>query len=313
MEIKTFQFTVGPEESGQRLDVFLARKLENYSRAVVQRSIIEDLVLVDDLARKQRYHVSTGEKILITVIPAEQPTLEPEDIPLDILYEDEHLMVINKQPGLVVHPAAGNFSHTLVNALLHHCKELISAGSHPLRPGIVHRLDKDTSGCMVVAKTDAIHRKLAAMFANRKMVKEYRALVFGHFDQSYGSVNTYIDRSRRDRKTMAVSLLKGKRALTHFEVLEQYAIGAYLRLIIETGRTHQIRVHLTHIGHPVMGDLQYRRKGLPDLGVRVRRQMLHAYALTFTHPETGATMAMKAPLPDDFTTLMKHLSGDNIR
>jgi len=206
----------------------------------------------------------------------------------------------------VVHPAAGNYSHTLVNALLFHCKKL-SSGTHPLRPGVVHRLDKNTSGCLVATKTDLVHRKLSEMFSERKILKEYRALVFGALEKNHGDIETYIERSHKDRKKMAVSRIKGRHALTQFEVLEQFEIASYLRLILMTGRTHQIRVHLTHLGHPIIGDLVYRRKNMPSLEIKISRQMLHAYALGFVHPITGKNLSFSAPLPEDFIKVMEHL------
>ena len=301
-----YKFRVSTEDAGQRLDVYLAGKVDDLSRAAVQRLITNNLVTVNGSVMKARYPVARGDKVTMIFVPPEAPILEPEDIPLDILYEDDHLIVINKPPKMVVHPAAGHYSHTLVNALLFYCKNL-STSTHPLRPGIVHRLDRDTSGCLVSAKTDVVHRKLAKMFAERTVEKEYRALAFGKFAENHGDIETYIDRSRKDRKKMAVSMLKGRRALTRFEVIEQFDIASYLRLILETGRTHQIRVHLTHIGHPIIGDLTYRTKNLPPLGVKVPRQMLHAYVLGFNHPITGEHMTFSAPLPDDFLQILAHL------
>jgi len=298
---------VSEASSGSRLDKFLSEQLPDRSRAYVQKLIQKGFVTLNGQKVKAHHSVKAGDVVEAVLAPPEEPTLEAQDIPLDILYEDDYLIVVNKPAGLVVHPAAGNPSHTLVNALLAHCRKL-STGGHPLRPGIVHRLDKDTSGCVVVAKDDVTHDRLAKQFQTRTVHKEYRTIVIGTPSEETGVIETHIARSRQDRKKMVATAAEGREALTRYCVLESFYHASYLSIEPLTGRTHQIRVHLSHIGHPVAGDQQYARgKSLRHLGIAFPRQMLHAYKLHLNHPHLGERMRFLAPLPEDFERALGEL------
>ncbi len=300
-------FIVPETGSGSRVDRFLSDCLPDRSRAYVQKLIGRGLVTLNGQAVKAHHPVKCGDVVEAVLAPLEEPTLEPCDIPLEILYEDDYLIVVNKPAGLVVHPGAGNPSLTLVNALLAHCRNL-STGSHPLRPGVVHRLDRDTSGCIVAAKDDVTHQRLANQFLTRQVYKEYRAIVVGTPAQETGVIETHIARSRRDRKKMAATAAEGRAATTRYRVLESFFHASYLSIEPLTGRTHQIRVHLSHIGHPVAGDKQYARGGtLRHLGIAFPRQMLHAYKLHLNHPHSSERMKLTAPLPEDFLTVLDKL------
>ncbi len=304
---KQFTLTAGKKDDGTRLDMFVAESLKELSRSKAKRLVDEGLITVNAAQTKAHHEVRAGDVVNITIPPPEEPSVAPEEIPLSVIYEDEKIVVIDKQPGMVVHPAPGNLSHTLANALLGRYRRL-STGTHPLRPGIVHRLDKDTSGCLVVAKDDVTHRKLADLFAGRSVLKEYRALVAGDVPNDDGEIITLIDRSRRDRKKMAVTADKGREAVTRYEVVERYGHATHVSAFPKTGRTHQIRVHMAHIGHPILGDRQYGHgKTERKLGLEVPRQMLHAHRISFDHPETGENIEFEAPLPDDFLDVISRL------
>ena len=308
-EPQRLTFVVSESSSGLRLDKFVSACLPDRSRAYVQKLIEKSLVTLNGRLVKAHHAVKTGDTVEVVLAPPEEPTLEPQEIPLDILHEDEYLIVVNKPPGLVVHPGAGNPSRTLVNALLAHCGKL-SSGGHPLRPGIVHRLDKDTTGCIIAAKDDITHQKLANQFLTRQVHKEYRAIVIGCPDEDKGTIETFIARSRRNRKIMAATAAEGRSAVTRYRVLESFYHASYLSIEPLTGRTHQIRVHLSHIGHPVAGDDQYARgKNLQHLGIVVPRPMLHAYRLHFNHPHSSQRMKLEAPLPPDFQLLLSQLGA----
>ncbi len=307
LEPEHITFVVSEESAGCRLDKFLSGQLATRSRAYVQKLIEKGLVTLNGQQTKAHHSVRTGDVVEATLAPREEPTLEAQDIPLEVLYEDDCLLVINKPAGVVVHPAAGNPSHTLVNALLAHCGNL-STGGHPLRPGIVHRLDKDTSGCVVAAKDDVTHERLAKQFHARTVHKEYRAIVIGTPSEEGGIIETHIARSRHDRKKMVVTVAEGRPAFTRYRLLESFYHASYLSIEPLTGRTHQIRVHLAHIGYPVAGDRRYARgKSLRQLGIIFPRQMLHAYKLHLNHPCSSARMRFTAPLPQDLQTILKHL------
>jgi 23S rRNA pseudouridine1911/1915/1917 synthase len=240
-------------------------------------------------------------------VPAPEPVeLAPEDIPLDILYEDADIIVVNKPPGLVVHPAAGNPSGTLVNALLHHCKDFAGIGGE-LRPGIVHRLDKNTSGVLIAAKNEAAMNGLIEQFKERKVQKEYVALVWGHPEPPTGTIETLVGRSVHNRKKMSAHPATGRKAITHYKVEERFRDASLVRVRIETGRTHQIRVHMSHLGHPIVGDRQYGRARQNQLPAPASRQMLHAERLEFTHPGTGEEMELVAAMPCDMGRLLAEL------
>ena len=308
------------KQSRERLDVFLTHQIENATRSKVQQAIHAGLVLVDGKRVKPSHPVSPGEVIEITLPRPPRPEAKPEGIPLDIVYEDDHLLIVNKPAGMVTHPAYGNYTGTLVNALLFHCNSL-STTNTPLRPGIVHRLDKDTSGLMVVAKTDAAHEFLARQFSKRTIDREYWALVWGTFKLPKGAIEASLGRSTRDRKKVAVTAT-GKAALTEYEVLKEFDFLSLVRLKLKTGRTHQIRVHLAHVGHPVFGDPTYggRSKTWGGLSGKkaqfaenllslMSRQALHAKTIGFVHPKTKEAVRFDSELPADMREVLKRLQN----
>ena len=297
--------TVTGESAGQRLDQFLHTALPEHSRSFLQKLIAAGQVCVHGQPVKPSYRVRAGDTVTIE-IPAPQPLAAlPEEIPLAVLYEDADLIVLNKAAGMVVHPAAGNSTHTLVNALLHHCRGQLAGIGGVARPGIVHRLDKGTTGCLVVAKTDAAHQSLVGQFKARQVRKIYRAVCSGTFRQLTGRIETTIGRSPRDRKKMSAQPTHGRPALTEYQVLRQHADCALVELTLHTGRTHQIRVHMAHIGHVLVGDATYGYRQPPitsrQSSFSVARPLLHAYKLAFTHPRTGQPLEFVAPIPEDMT------------
>lgn len=294
------------DRAGERLDLFLVRRLSDLSRSYAQRLIADGQVTVDDTARKANYKLRGGEEIVCTMPPAEEIEICAEDIPLDILYEDADIIVVNKARGMVVHPAAGIYTGTLVNALLWHCHDL-SGINGALRPGIVHRLDKDTSGVMVAAKNDMAHHYLARQIRDKDARREYRAIVHGNIVPRAGVITGDIGRHPTDRKKMAIVRENGKPATTHFEVLERFGDYTNVSCRLETGRTHQIRVHMTSIGHPLVGDPKYTMKKNP---FAIVGQALHSLSLSLTHPRTGKEMAFTAPLPQDMEEILHTLRGD---
>ena len=294
------------DRADERLDLFLVRRLPDLSRSYAQRLIVDGQVTVDGTARKANYKLRGGEEIVCTMPPAEEIEICAEDIPLDILYEDADIIVVNKARGMVVHPAAGIYAGTLVNALLWHCKDL-SGINGTLRPGIVHRLDKDTSGVMVAAKNDMAHHYLARQIRDKDARREYRALVHGNIVPRAGVITGDIGRHPTDRKKMAIVRENGKPATTHFEVLERFGDYTYAACRLETGRTHQIRVHMASIGHPLVGDPKYTAKKNP---FAIVGQALHSLTLSLTHPRTEAKMIFTAPLPTDMEEILHTLRGD---
>lgn len=294
---------VPPEAAGQRLDAFAATLPGIVSRAMAQRLIAAGQLTVDGRTAKAGQRLSGGERLAYRVPPAEPAQAEPEEIPLEILYEDDALLVVNKPRGMVVHPAAGNRRGTLVNAVLGHAGGLSGIGG-VVRPGIVHRLDKDTSGVMVVAKTDAAHLGLAAQFKAHTIDRRYLALIRGRLPAAAGRVEGNIGRHPRHRQRMAVVERGGKPAVTHWRTLAELAGYTLIEARLETGRTHQIRVHLSHIGHPVAGDPTYGGKA-GELGLR--GQALHAAVLAFVHPVTGETLSFRTPPPADFQGALARL------
>lgn len=297
-------------ESKPRLDHYITKALPHFSRAQVQKLIDAQLVRVNGDLAKASLKLKGGEVILVRVPPTEPLDLQPEAIPLDVVYEDEFLIVVNKAVGMVTHPGAGTSSGTLVNALLHHCRGSLSGISGVERPGIVHRLDKDTSGLLVVAKEDLTHRELAKQLAARTVKRTYMALVEGLVSNDSGTVDKPIGRHPVRRKEMAV-VDNGKTAVTHYEVVERYRKFTLLELKLQTGRTHQIRVHMAHLGYPVVGDLVYNRKSSGSEKARSKLGLtghaLHAARLSFTHPKTGLVLEFKAPLPADYQKLLDSL------
>ena len=291
------------DRTDERLDLFLVRRLPDLSRSYAQRLIADGQVTVDGTARKANYKLRGGEEIVCTMPPAEEIEICAEDIPLDILYEDADIIVVNKARGMVVHPAAGIYTGTLVNALLWHCHDL-SGINGALRPGIVHRLDKDTSGVMVAAKNDMAHHYLARQIRDKDARREYRASVHGNIVPRAGVITGDIGRHPTDRKKMAIVRENGKPATTHFEVLERFGDYTYVSCRLETGRTHQIRVHMTSIGHPLVGDPKYTAKKNP---FAIVGQALHSLSLSLTHPRTGTEMTFTAPLPADMEEILHTL------
>jgi 23S rRNA pseudouridine1911/1915/1917 synthase len=289
------------EAAGQRLDQFLRQELPGHSRAFLQKLIVQGDVRVNGRAAKASYKVRAGDDVAVEIPPPRPLEAQPEEIPLDVLHEDDDLIVVNKPAGLVVHPATGNYEHTLVNALLHHCRGRLAGIGGVERPGIVHRLDKGTSGCIVVAKTDFAHQSLVAQFKSRGVKKIYRAVCWGKVARPSGRIETVIGRSERDRQKMSARAARGRQAVTDYRVLKQFADFALVELHLHTGRTHQIRVHMAHIGHPVVGDATYGRAR--PTNISVARPLLHAYKLGFTHPRSKRFVEFTAPVPEDMVRL----------
>lgn len=295
-------FTVSKEEADMRLDKLLALHFSPQSRSYFQFLIEQGGVLVNGKRLKKREKIQQGDEIEVCFLLTPESALEPEAIPLDILYEDEALLAINKPAGMVVHPAPGHPSGTFVNALLHHCKTLNKEGWESLRPGIVHRLDKETSGVLLAAKSISAHQQLVTLFSERKVKKEYRAICIGV--PANGLIDAPIARHPILRQQMAVSLEKGKEARTHVKLLCQKAPLSYISCELITGRTHQIRVHLQHLKTPILGDSLYGSAWM-NKKYLAKRQMLHATHLSFTHPFTGHNIELHAPLPEDFKEILK--------
>ena len=312
MPTRTETFTVEQSHPGVRLDTFLREKFPAASRGALQRLIEEGHILVNGKATKPTHHPRLGEEIKVHWPEAKPAVAQPEKIPLDILFEDKSLLVVNKPAGLVVHPSAGHEEHTLVNALLHHCDGSLSGIGGVARPGIVHRLDKETSGCLVVAKNDETHLALSEQFAAREVRKIYQALVCGEPGRPTGEIHAAIARHPTHRKRMAVSdESEGRAAHTSYKILERLHAATLMQAQIHTGRTHQVRVHFQFIGHPLVGDETYgarqnaRLKELTNYAAP--RVMLHAKELSFTHPATKKTLKFEAPLPADFEAALKAL------
>jgi 23S rRNA pseudouridine1911/1915/1917 synthase len=309
--VRSETLTLDRSHPGERLDTWLRRQYPAMSRSAIQRLMEEGHITVNGAPAKPTHSPRVGEVIRVEWPEAKPAGAHPEDIPLDILFEDDALLVLNKPAGLVVHPAAGNEKHTLVNALLHHCAGQLSGVGGVARPGIVHRLDKDTSGCLVVAKNDETHLALSAQFAERRIHKVYLAILCGELAREKGEIRAAIARHVSHRKSMAVDDERGREAHTSYHVLERLNGATLAEAILHTGRTHQIRVHFQHLGYPLVGDATYGQRQNRRLTELTRyaapRQMLHAHELGFTHPRTGRKLAFKAPLPDDFMEALKVL------
>ncbi len=317
---KIIKIEIPEGKQKERLDIFLTYSLERATRSRVQKLIKEGYVTVNDKHAKANYKINPGDSIVVKVPISPRPAEnEPEDIPLEIVYEDDYLLVVNKPPGMVVHPAFGNYTGTLVNALLYHTKKLSKFNTSE-RPGIVHRLDKNTSGLLLVAKDEWTHANLAKQFSKHTIEREYWAVCWGVFDEKKGEIITNITRSKKDRKKFAISQTEGKTAHTIFEVIEEYEFASLVKLNLKTGRTHQIRVHLSSINHPVFGDPDYGGRrivygtNLPKMKARVNnlleimpRQALHAKTLGFYHPNKKEFLRFESDLPEDIKKLIEKL------
>ena len=306
--METLEFTAAPADAGQRLDRWLAGQAGAPSRSALQGLMEAGFVRRNGATANKKDKLAAGDRITLT-LPDPQPIeAQPQDIPLDIVYEDDHLLVVNKPKGMVVHPAPGNPDGTLVNALLYHCRGRLSGVGGAIRPGIVHRIDKDTSGLLVVAKDDLTHQGLSEQMAVHAIHRVYHAVVYGNIRQDTGTIEAPIGRDPRDRKRMAVTPGQGKRACTHWQVLERFGRFTLLACRLETGRTHQIRVHMAHIGHPLAGDPVY---GPRSVIRELQGQCLHAKELGFRHPVTGQEMRFDSPLPAYFTTFLERLRKEH--
>lgn len=297
------KLVVDEEKAKERLDVFLSSVNLGLSRSHVQKLLTEDWIKVNEKKVKAGYKIKMGDVIDLLIPPPLEMTALPENIPLDIYYEDEDLLVINKPKGMVIHPAEGNYSGTLVNALLYHCQDL-SGINGVLRPGIVHRLDKDTSGLLMVAKNDKAHQFLAEQLKERKVTRRYLALVHGKVKNNKGIIDAPLGRDTNNRQKIAVQLNGGRFAVTHYKVLQRYSKYTYLNLRLETGRTHQIRVHMSYIGYPLVGDPKY---GFLKNNLSLEGQFLHAAILGFIHPRSGKEMIFEAPLPVSLQEILNKL------
>ena len=290
--------------AGERIDKYLAEVMNDYSRSFLQKQLKDGNVSVNEKTAKASLKVAEDDEVRIFIPENKEPDIVPEDIPLDILYEDQQLLVVNKPKGMVVHPSAGHYSHTLVNALMFHCKDQLSGINGVLRPGIVHRIDMDTTGALVVCKTDLAHQSLAEQLKIHSITRSYRAIVHGRLKEDFGTIEGTIGRHPTDRKKMAINVKNGKPATTHYKVLERFDQFTYVECELETGRTHQIRVHMSSIGHPLLGDVVYgpKKSAVPNL----QGQTLHAMVLGFLHPVSNEYMEFTAPLPEYFEKLLKN-------
>lgn len=299
-----FRFQVTEEYEEERIDKYMSILIDSLSRSFIQKMMKEEKVLVNGKPAKANYRLKTEDEICFELPEAVEPDIEPENIPLDILYEDADVLVVNKPKGMVVHPAAGHYSGTLVNALMYHCKGSLSGINGCLRPGIVHRIDMDTTGSLIVCKNDIAHASIAAQLKEHSIVRRYRAIVWGVIKDEEGCVNVPIGRHPSDRKKMAAGVRNGKEAVTHYRVLERFRSYTYIECRLETGRTHQIRVHMDSIGHPILGDPVYGNRKCP---FQLQGQTLHAMTLGFIHPVTGEYVETTAPLPGYFQHLLDTL------
>lgn len=303
-ELKQYNFIVTDEMEGERIDKYLTGLMDSLSRSYIQKLLAEGNITVNANNIRANYKVKSDDIIKLYLPPAVTPDIEPEDIPISVLYEDEDVIVVNKPKGMVVHPAAGHYSHTLVNALLFHCHGNLSGINGILRPGIVHRIDKDTTGSIIACKNDFAHASLAEQLKEHSIVRKYHAICCGRLKEETGTIHTLIGRHPNDRKKMAVVQAEGKDAVTHYKVLKRFEKYTYVECVLETGRTHQIRVHMAHIGHPLLGDKVY---GTAKSPFRLEGQTLHAKILGFHHPATDKYIETDAPLPEYFQELLNNL------
>ena len=295
-----------PENDGNiRIDKFISENADSLTRSAVQKLIEENNITVNGKFPAKNLKLKCGDEIIVNIPEPEPCEAMPENIPLDIVFEDDDLLVVNKPRDMVVHPATGNYSGTLVNALLYHCGNSLSGINGVLRPGIVHRIDKDTSGLLIVAKNDFSHNLLAEQIKEHSFTRKYQAVVVGNIKDDSGTINAPIGRHPTDRKKMAVTPKNSRNAVTHYKVIARYNGYTHVELTLETGRTHQIRVHMAYIGHPVAGDPVYSGK---KYITKLNGQCLHAYYISFVHPRTNQTLSFSAPLPEYFTDFLKSIS-----
>lgn len=289
-----------------RIDAFLSEKFEDFSRTYIKKLITDGDITIDGKEVKSNYIIKENDEIILEIEPPSELEVEPENIPIDILYEDDDIVIVNKKKGMVVHPAPGNYSGTLVNALLYHCKGKLSGINGVLRPGIVHRIDKNTEGILVVAKSSIAHERLTDLFKVHDITRKYHAIVCGNFNEDEGTVDAPIGRSDRDRKKMAVNMKNSKRAVTHYKVLERYGKYTYIECMLETGRTHQIRVHMASIHHPLLGDDIY---GSVQNEFNIEGQMLIAKVLGFVHPITNKYVEFEIELSNEFKNILEKIKN----
>jgi 23S rRNA pseudouridine1911/1915/1917 synthase len=297
-------FDVSPEMEGERIDKCISSYMADLSRSYIQKIIKDGNVFVNDMAVKANYKCRFDDKIRFILPKAVEPDIPPQNIPLDIIYEDSDILIVNKPKNMVVHPAPGHYEGTLVNAIMYHCKDGLSGINGVMRPGIVHRIDKDTTGSLIVCKNDETHRAIADMLKTHDITRKYRAIVYGNIKEDEGVVNAPIGRHPNDRKKMAVNEKNGKRAVTHYRVLERFGDYTYIECELETGRTHQIRVHMASIGHPLLGDEVYSKN---KSKFKLEGQVLHAMTIGFVHPRSKEYMEFNAELPEYFERLLEIL------
>lgn len=295
-------FTI--EKGGERIDKYLSEQLEDMTRSHIQKLIKENMVRVNGMAVKSNFKLSASDQIEVEIPELKEPDILPENIPLDILYEDQDILVVNKPKGMVVHPAPGHYTGTLVNAIMYHCKDNLSGINGVMRPGIVHRIDMDTTGSLLICKNDRAHQTLAEQLKEHSITRKYHAIVHGRLKEDEGTIDKPIGRHPIDRKKMSVHCTNGREAITHYRVLKRFQQFTYIECQLETGRTHQIRVHMSSIGHPILGDQIYGPAKCP---YKLQGQTLHAKVLGITHPTTGEYMEFDAPLPDYFQALLEKM------
>lgn len=301
MKREEFQIEI---ENGERIDKYLSHEMDSFSRSYIQKIIKEGHVFVNGKSVKANYKLSYDETVIVEIPELTEPDIVAEDIPLDILYEDQDILIVNKPKGMVVHPAAGHYSGTLVNALMYHCGDSLSGINGVMRPGIVHRIDMDTTGSLLVCKNDTAHQKLAAQLKDHSIKRVYHAIVHGNFKEDSGTINAPIGRHPVERKKMSVNYQNGREAVTHYQVLERFGNYTYIACRLETGRTHQIRVHMASIHHPLLGDSVYGPQKCP---YPLQGQTLHAKILGIIHPATNEYMEFDAPLPEYFENLLRRM------
>ncbi len=297
-------FDVIPDMEDERIDKCISNYMDTLSRSYIQKIIKDGNVYVNDAVIKANYRVKEDDKVRFIIPDSVEPDIPAQNIPLDILYEDKDILIINKPKDMVVHPAPGHYQGTVVNAIMYHCKDELSGINGVMRPGIVHRIDKDTTGSLIICKNDEAHNAIAELLKTHDITRKYRAIVYGNIKDESGIVNAPIGRHPNDRKKMAINQKNGKQAVTHYKVLERFDKFTYIECELETGRTHQIRVHMSSIGYPLLGDEVYSNRKSP---YKLNGQVLHAMTIGFKHPRNGEYIEFEAPLPEYFEDLLRKL------